>query len=152
MVTFPSISTFKDGIFFMISVAVCPEAIIFLSTLNTFLSIPISNSGLAEEVTVTFPRSVAFCSNLIFPRSLSACANICCKFAAVGAPPPCGILSPNVIGLITLLYPIDDNFKLNLPITESPSILNSPFDFVICVERITSFIFLVTVSNLLPVN
>ena len=42
-VTFPSISTFNEGMFFMISVAVWPVLTKFLSTLNIFLSIPNSN-------------------------------------------------------------------------------------------------------------
>ena len=63
-VTLPSISTFNAGIFRINSVAVCPEPIKFLSTLNTFLSIPNCNPGL-DEVTVTFSSVLSSISILI---------------------------------------------------------------------------------------
>ena len=81
-VTLPSMSTFTEGMFFMISVADCPVLTKFLSTLNILRSIPISNCGLLDEVTVTLPRSVASAVILIFPKSLSAIPIICCILGA----------------------------------------------------------------------
>ena len=75
-VTFPSISTFKLGMFFITSTAVCPVLARFLSTLNIFLSMPISNCDLTVLDTVTLCNCVASSSNLIFPKSLSTNAII----------------------------------------------------------------------------
>ena len=92
-VTAPSISTLKDGMLFIISVAVWPVLTKFLSTLNTFLSIPNSNKGFAVEVTVTLSNCVASCSNLMFPKSLSEAAAIAAKS---GCEPAVGNLIPKL--------------------------------------------------------
>ena len=143
-VTLPSISTFKLGILFITSTAVCPVLTIFLSTLNIFLSIPISNCGLAVELTVTLCKSVGDSSNLILPKSLSTKAIISC----ILCPPP--ILMPKFNCFSNFLYPIQEILSLKLPINGKFSKLKSPLAEVNIVPKITSEVFLVAGSNLVP--
>ena len=76
-VTLPSISTFREGIFFITSAAVWPVLVRFLSTVNIFRSIPNSSKGLLADVTVTAARVEESSINLMFPRSLSTIPIIC---------------------------------------------------------------------------
>ena len=143
-VTFPSISTFKFGIFFITSTAVWPLLTIFLSTLNILRSIPISNCGRAELVTVTLFKSVGSSSNLILPKSLSTIAIICCMLC----PPPILMLKLKVFSIF--LYPIAVMTNFKLPITGKFSKLKSPLEALNWVPKIVSLVFLVIGSYLLP--
>ena len=97
-----------EGTLFITSEAVPPFEVIFLSTLNTFRSMLISEADFSA-VTLTLLSMVPSASILILPRS-------CSKF--------CWVIT---IGRKRALYPKAAIFTENLP-NGSFSILNSPFE------------------------
>ena len=83
-VTFPSISTFKLGTFFITSTAVPPTLARFFSTLNILRSMLIVSSALSD-VTVTPSSCRASACIFILPRSLSTALSM--LLISPGLPP-----------------------------------------------------------------